>query len=51
MEKSGIHCTDVRREYLCILIRELVGVLNTTTTIAGYQNSKLDFTSSTLMKA
>jgi hypothetical protein len=51
MEKSSIHCTDVRRKYLRILIRELIGLLNTTRTIAGYQNSKLDFTSSALMRA
>jgi hypothetical protein len=51
MEESSIHCTDLRRKYPSILIKELIGVLNTTRTIAGYQNSKLDFTSSTLVRA
>jgi hypothetical protein len=51
MEKSSVHCTDVRRKCPRILMRELKGVLKRTRTIAGYQNSKVDFTSSTPMKA
>jgi len=51
MEDSSIHCTDVRRKYLPVLIKELIGVLNTTRTTADYQNSKLDFTSSTPVRA
>jgi len=51
MERSSIHCAAVGRKYLLILTREQVGILNTTRTRAGYQNSKLDFTSSTVMRA